>query len=141
MKKIFLIFCLFGSLLATAQRNLNDIANVKANMKIQEESWNKGDIPGFMTYYWKNDSLKFIGSKGITYGWQKILDNYIKSYPDKTAMGMLKFTIIEASKLSKYTIYVIGKWELTKEKPVGGYFTLLWKKINNQWVIVSDHTS
>lgn len=141
MKKFSLIFCLFGSFLAVAQRNSNDIVNVKANMKIQEESWNKGDIPGFMTSYWNDDSLKFIGSKGITYGWQKTLDNYIKSYPNKAAMGILKFTIIEATQLSKSSIYVIGKWELTKEKPVGGYFTLLWKKINNQWVIVSDHTS
>ena len=149
MKKLSLIFCLFGSLLATAQRNSNDIAIVKNNMNLQEESWNRGDIPGFMTYYWNNDSLKFIGSKGITYGWKKTLDNYIKSYPDKAAMGILKFTIIEASQLSKSNIYVIGKWELTKDtsagsvtsKSVGGYFTLLWKKINNQWVIVSDHTS
>ena len=128
-------------MLATAQRNSNDITIVKNNMNLQEESWNRGDITGFMTYYWNNDSLKFIGSKGITYGWKKTLDNYIKSYPDKAAMGILKFTIIEASQLSKSNIYVIGKWELTKEKPVGGYFTLLWKKINNQWVIVSDHTS
>ena len=149
MKKFSLIFCLLGSLFSVAQKNSNDIANVKANMKIQEESWNKGDIPGFMTYYWNNDSLKFIGSKGITYGWQKTLDNYLKNYPDKVAMGILNFTIIEATQLSKSSIYVIGKWELTKDtstgsvtsKPVGGHFTLLWKKIHNKWVIVSDHTS
>ena len=109
MKKFSLIFCLFGSLLAVAQRNSNDVFNVKANMKIQEESWNKGDIPGFMTYYWNNDSLKFIGSKGITYGWQKTLDNYVKNYPDKKAMGVLTFTIEESTQLSPTNIYIIGK--------------------------------
>ncbi len=141
MKKLPLIFFLFGSLFGAAQKSSNDITSVKNNMKIQEESWNKGDIPSFMAYYWNNDSLKFIGSKGITYGWKKTLENYIKGYPDKAAMGILNFTIIEAIQLSKSSIYVIGKWELTKEKPVGGHFTLLWKKINNKWVIVSDHTS
>ena len=114
---------------------------VMAQMEEQQSSWNNGDLPAFMEYYWKNDSLKFIGSRGITYGWQKTLDNYIKSYPDKTAMGILQFTIKECSQLSPESIYVIGRWELQKEKPSGGYFTLLWKKIEGKWVIVSDHTS
>lgn len=117
------------------------VKNVLSLMQLQEKSWNNGDIPGFMQHYWNNDSLKFIGSKGITYGWQKTLDNYLKSYPTNEAMGTLKFTIIEASQLSKESIYIIGKWELVKEKPLGGHFTLLWKKINGKWVIVADHTS
>jgi ketosteroid isomerase-like protein len=116
------------------------VIRVRENMKTQEEAWNKGDIKGFMEYYWKSDSLKFIGSKGITNGWQKTLDNYLKSYPNKEAMGTLTFTIIEVTQLSKTSIYVIGKWELKKEKPSGGHFTLLWKKIDKKWLIVSDHT-
>lgn len=110
-------------------------------MKAQEISWNNADIPGFMNHYWNNDSLKFIGSKGITYGWKNTLENYLKSYPSKEEMGILTFTIVESTQLSKTSIYVIGKWELHKEKSVGGYFTLLWRKIDGKWVIVSDHTS
>lgn len=117
------------------------VAIVKNQMELQESSWNKGDIPAFMEYYWKSDSLKFIGSRGITYGWKKTLDNYLKSYPNKTAMGVLKFTLDECTELSPTCIYVIGSWKLEKEKPSGGYFTLLWKKINGKWVIVADHTS
>ena len=94
-----------------------------------------------MDYYWQSDSLKFIGSKGLTYGWQKTLNNYTKGYPNKDAMGILTFTIIESIQLSETSIYVIGKWELKKDKPNGGHFTLLWQKINHKWVIVADHTS
>jgi hypothetical protein len=38
---------------------------------------------------------------------------------------------------------VIGKWSLKREKAgdLSGYFTLLLKKINGQWLIVSDHSS
>jgi hypothetical protein len=36
----------------------------------------------------------FIGKSGITYGWQKTLDNYKKGYPDKEAMGKLHFTLL-----------------------------------------------
>ena len=141
MKKLLIIYCLFCGLSLFAQKNSKDVNQVLENMKTQEESWNKGDVRGFMEYYWNSDSLKFIGSKGITYGWQKTLDNYIKGYPTKEAMGILTFTILDATQLSESSIYVIGKWELKKEKPSGGHFTLLWKKINSKWVIVGDHTS
>ena len=138
MKKIILSLCIFYGSSLIAQK---DVFMVRAEMEAQQSSWNNGDIPGFMEYYWRSDSLKFIGSKGITYGWQNTLDKYLKSYPDKAAMGVLKVTIKEATQLSPTSIYVIGQWELEKEKPAGGHFTLLWKKINDKWVIVTDHTS
>jgi hypothetical protein len=141
MKKVIIFLFMFSCIYSFSQIEKGDVKTVSNNIKAQVLAWNKGDIRGFMEYYWQSDSLKFIGSKGLTYGWQKTLDNYIKSYPNKEAMGVLKFTIIESTQLSKTDIYVIGKWELEKEKPVGGHFTLLWKKINNKWVIVSDHTS
>ena len=141
MKNILLLICLVSGINAISQKSSTDVLKVMENMRTQENSWNKGDVRGFMDYYWNSDSLKFIGSKGITYGWQKTLDNYIKGYPNKDAMGILTFTIKEATQLSETSIYVIGQWELKKEKPSGGYFTLLWKKIKGQWVIVSDHTS
>ena len=142
-KKGVIVFCLclICSLNISSQTDKQANKIIIDNMKIQENSWNNFDIEGFMKYYWKSDSLKFIGSKGITYGWQKTFDNYKKNYPTKEAMGILKFTIHEVSQLSKTSVYVIGQWQLTKEKPVGGYFTLLWKKINGNWVIVADHTS
>lgn len=125
----------------TFAQKQDEVRVVTEIMRIQETAWNHADIAGFMKHYWKSDSLKFIGSKGITYGWQKTYDNYVKGYPTKEAMGILKFTIKEATQLSESSIYVIGQWELKKDKPAGGYFTLLWKKINGQWVIVADHTS
>lgn len=141
MQKQILLLFVFCSSLGYAQTKSKDIQTVLHHMNVQEEAWNDGKIAEFMNYYWKSDSLKFIGKKGITYGWQQTLDNYLKSYPDKSAMGTLKFVIKEASQLSAESIYIIGSWDLQREKPVGGYFTLLWKKIDGKWVIVADHTS
>ncbi|MBI5219208.1 MAG: DUF4440 domain-containing protein [Bacteroidia bacterium] len=108
----------------------------------QETTWNNGDIESYMTGYWKNDSLRFIGKNGIQYGWQKTLDNYKKSYPDKAAMGKLKFDIISIEPICKDVAFVVGKWNLQREKgDVGGMFSLLFKKINGQWLIVFDHSS
>ncbi|MES2567696.1 MAG: DUF4440 domain-containing protein [Bacteroidota bacterium] len=140
-RNIFLFLFILNSFVSFSQKKDDQVKVVIENMKTQETAWNNANILGFMKYYWKNDSLKFIGSKGITYGWQKTYDNYVKGYPTKEAMGILTFTIKEATQLSASSIYVIGQWELTKEKPAGGYFTLLWKKIDGNWVIVADHTS
>lgn len=141
IRKLIILALILNATYLFSQKETKQIKEVENNMKAQELAWNKADILGFMKYYWKSDSLKFIGSKGITYGWQKTYDNYVKGYPTKEAMGILTFTIKEITQLSKTSMYVIGQWDLKKEKPSGGYFTLLWKKINGQWVIVSDHTS
>jgi ketosteroid isomerase-like protein len=108
----------------------------------QQLDWNSGNLDAFMQGYWKSDSLKFISSRGINYGWQATLDGYKKGYPTTEAMGKLTFTIISIEKLSKKSAIVIGKWHLQriKDEPQG-HFTLLWKKIGGRWVIVTDHTS
>lgn len=142
-KIIFTALALVFFLKCVSQENKKDINSIKEAMQKQQEAWNSFDIEGFMSYYWKSDSLKFIGSKGITYGWQKTLDNYKKGYPSKEAMGELTFENIEFKQVSKKYIYVIGKWHLKRKEGnnVGGHYTLLWEKINGKWLIIIDHTS
>lgn len=133
-----MVFC---SLTAFAQKKgaASEVAEV---MKAQEKAWNNFDIDGFMAHYWNNDSLMFIGSKGITYGWKQTLANYKKNYNSKELMGVLSFTNYKFEVHNKESVYVIGKWQINRdEKQIGGHYTLLWKKINNKWVIVCDHTS
>ncbi len=136
-------FIVFTLLLITshcfAQTDKNAINSVLAK---QQQDWNNGDLEAFMQGYWKSDSLKFISSRGINYGWQATLDGYKKGYPDREAMGQLTFTIISIEKLSDTAAMVIGKWHLkrSKDEPQG-HFTLLWKKVEGRWVIVADHTS
>lgn len=111
-------------------------------MDKQESAWNKGDIDRFMKGYLKSDSLCFIGSKGLTYGWHKTLDNYKKSYPGKSAMGKLKFTNLEFKSLNAKYAYVIGKWKLMRNKDtLSGHYSLLWKKTTRGWKIIADHSS
>ena len=95
-----------------------------------------------MNGYWQNDSLMFIGKSGITYGWQKTLDNYKKGYPDTASMGKLNFELLQIKRLSVNYFFVVGKWHLTRSiGDVGGAFTLLFRKVKNKWVIVADHSS
>lgn len=141
MKKIPVLLCFLLTTAWLAAQNADEKA-IRAIMADQELAWNRGDLEGFMAGYWKSDSLKFIGSRGLTYGWQQTLDNYKRGYPDTDAMGKLKFTIISVEKLSGKSAYVIGKWHLARKAgDLSGHYTLLWKKLKGRWVIVADHSS
>ena len=115
---------------------------IRELLTMQTESWNRGDIEGFMETYWKNDSLLFIGKNGVRKGWQETLNNYKRGYPDTAAMGKLSFDIIKVEKLSSRYYFVVGKWMLTRSiGNLSGHYNLLMKKIRGKWVIVADHSS
>ena len=135
---ILLVLLVSATLLSFSQ---SDRELVLKTLSDQSDCWNKTDIDCFMQGYWKSDSLMFIGSKGITYGWQATADRYAKSYPDATAMGKLKFDIMETKPIGADGYFVVGKFYLTRTiGDLEGYFTLVFRKIEGQWVIVADHT-
>lgn len=140
--KLFLLLILlpFQVLLGQTSKEQKEIENV---LKTQVNLWNMGDIPGFMEYYDKSEDLKFIGKNGITSGWKATLQRYLTTYPDQETMGNLSFDIMEIDITAGKTAWVLGKWQLIRPKKgdVGGYFTLLMKKIKGHWLIVRDHTS
>ncbi len=139
-----LIFCLNCSFTKKPKTTQNDISIITNYMQEQENSWNRGDLEGFMKYYWKSDSLRFIGKSGLNYGWQKTLDNYKKSYKNKEEMGTLKFTNKSLDIIGEQTIFVIGKWKLSRVDSLGnlgGMYSLIWEKKNGKWVITTDHSS
>ncbi len=108
----------------------------------QITEWNKGNIDGFMKGYWENDSLLFLGKSGPKYGYTNTLSNYKKNYPDTTVMGKLSFEVLKVQPLSPDTYFVVGKFML--QRTIGnlsGYYTLLFKRIKGEWVIVVDHSS
>ena len=92
-----------------------------------------------MEGYWKNDSLKFYGSSGLTYGWDKTLANYKKGYPTKNETGTLNFKINDISKINEDSFFVMGEYHL--KRTVGdadGVFMIIFKKINGEWRIIAD---
>ncbi len=142
MKKI-VVTAVLAILISTVafSQNKDELA-IREILSVQTQCWNNGNIDCFMEGYWKSDSLLFTGKAGPTYGWQKTLENYKKHYPDTTAMGKLQFQVLQLKKLSKEYYFMQGKWDLKRSiGDIGGYFTLLFRKINNKWVIVVDHTS
>lgn len=125
-----------------AQSN-TDRQTILATLDRQTADWNAGTIAAFMNGYWESDSLMFVGKNGVTYGYENTYQGYLKRYPDRATMGTLKFDIVNLSFPGKGVAFVVGKWNLTRPEAgdVGGYYTLLWRKIKGKWLIVCDHTS
>ena len=137
---IFLCYLFTNSLHA---QNKKGVTAVQKVLLEQQEDWNTGDIDAFMKHYWKSDQLQFIGASGVTYGWQNTLDNYKRRYPNRQAMGKLKFDILEVNQRSRKVISLVGKFYLTREEidDLSGHFLLIFQKIKGKWKIVADHTS
>ena len=136
----FLVTLIFGFTTKVDAQNVDEIA-IRKILEDQTNAWNKGSIQDFMKGYWNSDSLMFVGRNGVKYGYASTLDNYKKSYPDTTARGKLHFDILQIKKLSREYAYVTGKWQLLRSiGDLEGYFTLLFKKIKNNWVIIADHS-
>ena len=141
MRHLFaLILCLLINISAFAQSK--DELKIRAILKAQEAAWNKADLRAFMKGYWENDSMLFMGKKGPTYGYTATLNNYLKSYPDTAHTGHFTSTLVSVKKLSRKYYIVVGQWHLKRSAgDVGGYYSLLFRKIKGQWLIVMDHTS
>lgn len=140
-------FFVIGSVIG--QTNKKQYNNYNASKKEittimlqQAKDWSNGNIEGFMKGYIKSDDLKFVGSKGITYGWKQTLENYKKGYPTKEHMGILTFNLLEFDQLAKDVFLVIGKFHL--KRTVGdanGMFSIILKQIDGNWKIIADHSS
>ena len=140
MKSLLILLFLIPSVYLFAQDK--DEVEIRNVLSRQNAAWNRGDVDAFMVGYWENDSLMFIGSAGVTYGYKNTLANYKKRYPDTAAMGKLTFNLIDFKKLSGEYYHVTGKWMLKRSiGDASGHFTLLFRKIEGRWVIIEDHSS
>ncbi len=111
-------------------------------MTAQERAWNDGNLESFMAPYLQTDSLMFVGKGGLNYGWQTTLSNYQKSYPDKEAMGTLKFENLKFQKLGDQNALIIGRWNLYRTADtLKGSYSLNWQFIDGHWKIIADHSS
>ena len=115
---------------------------VRAVLDAQAAAWNRGDIEKYMDGYARSADTVFVSGDRVTRGWQTVLERYQKTYDSREKMGMLTFSDLEITVLSKDAAIVLGRWHLQRSKDEPhGRFTLLFRKTNAGWKIVHDHTS
>jgi len=117
-------------------------AAVRAVLDEQVKDWNAGNIERFMRGYHQSATTRFASGGNVTLGWQSVLDRYKRTYSDKAAMGTLTFSELDITAASDDSALAFGHWHLKREKDEpSGLFTLLFRKTDDGWKIIHDHTS
>lgn len=139
---LFVVGAIRSEPLQTARRDIKAEAAIRAVLDAQRNAWNRGDLEGYMDGYDRSPHTEFVGGDTITRGWQTVLDRYKKNYNSREKMGVLTFSEVEITMLSKDAALVLGRWHLKRanDEP-HGTFTLLFRKTEAGWRIVHDHSS
>ena len=142
VRYISLLLFIFNSCAKSPQSNISEIDAIKKVLATQQIFWNNGDIDGFMLGYWNSEKFEFSWVNGTEYGWENALEKYKISYPTKESMGEFRFEILDVNLTSDTTATLNGKWELIRinDNPKGS-FTYIFKKIENNWLIIKDYTT
>jgi ketosteroid isomerase-like protein len=153
LKPLVLALVLAGSLPAcSVNLNVNDTQllgtsasdadQVRDVLITQQAAWNAGDIDGFMQGYWISPDLRFASGGTVTSGWQSTRDRYHTTYSDRAAMGELSFSGLEITILASDAAVVHGAWALQRDSDrPSGLFTLVFRRLDGEWKIVSDTTT
>lgn len=119
-----------------------DLTQINEVLEHQVRSWNDGDLDGYMEGYWKDEKLIFTGGKRLNKGWANTLERYKRSYSSEEEMGILSFNELEVELLSEEFAFATGEWRLIRvSDTLQGRFTLVWRKLNEKWCIIADHSS
>lgn len=119
-------------------------AEVRALLEHQQDAWNRHDLEGFMTGYWKSEELTFFSGGSVTRGWQPTLDRYRQHYQSEgSEMGKLEFRNLRIEMLGNDSAFVRGEYHLAMSsgKTPHGIFTLIVRRLPEGWRVVHDHTS
>ncbi len=115
---------------------------VKGVLNKQVAAWNRGDTDSFLDGY-SSDTV-FVGEK-MTRGVEDLKRRYQEHYPTRASMGKLSYYDLEIHAMGKEYAYVIGRWQLARDKEGGGnvtgVYSLVFRKTSIGWKIVMDHTN
>jgi len=117
---------------------------ITAVLTSQQAAWNRGDLEAFMDSYWKSERLTFCSGGEITNGWQATYDRYKRRYQsDGKEMGQLSFSDVEVMYADDRGAATRGRYQLLFRdgKKASGRYTLVFRRLDDSWKIVHDHTS
>ncbi|MBK8974503.1 MAG: nuclear transport factor 2 family protein [Planctomycetes bacterium] len=115
---------------------------VQALLDAQRAAWDQGDLEAFMAGYWRSPQLGFVGSTGLTTGFDETLARYRAAYPDAAARGTLTFELVRVTPLAGGRAAVaVGRWHLARAEPASGWFSIVLERRPEGLRIVHDHSS
>ncbi len=139
---LFVAACATSPAALTDKEKASETAAITALLEAQDVAWNKGDIDGFMQGYWQSPELRFASGGTVTRGYDQTVARYKTTYSTPGLMGTLETGDHEIIVLSPDAAIAHGHWQLTRAVDApSGLYTLVLRKIDGNWRIVSDTTT
>ena len=114
------------------------------------QAWNEGDINGYLDGYSDIPSVRYVSTKMVTRG----KENIVKLFQERGAKGKLSLLHLESDIIGQDDAICFGQYRLVEECHVDGdnsgnqeekvhegCFTVHVRRIQNEWKIISDHSS
>lgn len=150
MRLCFRLLFTLACALTFAVRAPAQIQDSKATAAIQSvldqqvESWNHGDVDGFMNGYWHSPELIYVSNKKVVKGWETLLDKYRQQLKGNgVEMGKLELTEVKIDILDHKAALVWGSYRVATSdgNDRGGFYTLAMRRFPEGWRTVYDRTS
>ncbi len=120
-----------------------DEAAVRKVLETQAADWNRGDIEAFMRGYHNSPETTFIGDR-VLKGYSSVLARYRHQYPNRTAMGQLRYSELAIRMLGADHAVATGRFSLYRMDEAGGsaagLFTVVFRSTPGGWKIILNHT-
>ena len=109
----------------------------------QAESWNRGDLGGFMAPYERSPETTYIGAPGLVKGFDAIHGRYEPYFARGSERDSLSFTDLEARELDPRFGIATARYVLTRADSITstGPFTLVLMRVEGSWRIVHDQSA
>ena len=128
---------------AAQDQDLDGEAAVAGVIVTLQETWNSGDMSGYLAQYQQDDSLRLTFGNTIVEGWSALNSLFRKSYPDPERMGRFTVDRVHVQMLSGDVAVAYGNFThvFPKETIKGGFTHVLTRDVSRRWLIRHERTS
>jgi beta-aspartyl-peptidase (threonine type) len=108
-----------------------------------EKAWNGGDLAGFMEWYKRGEETTFLGSSGLTHGWDTIRQRYEGRFEPGASRDSLRFEELVTRPLTPWLGLATARYVLFQGDSVTstGVFTLVVERTPEGWRIIHDQSA
>jgi hypothetical protein len=118
-------------------------AAVDSLLTESENSWNGGDLDGFLDWYKRGEETSFMGAGGPIYGWETIRSRYSPRFGLEAERDSLRFEGLQTRPLAPWLGLATARYVLFQGDSITsqGIFTLVLERTTEGWRIIHDHSN
>lgn len=126
---------------ATSVESLEN--RVASMLDASAAGWNAGDLDAFMAVYAESGETTYVGGSGLRVGYDAIRERYAPLFRPGADRDSLRFEDLRVRALGSDVALGVARYVLHDGREVtgAGPFTLVLRRVGDEWRIVHDHSS